>query len=319
MPACDKNEADGGCAGKRCNKDLEGLAENVCEKDTPCDLEQCQAKCASHWGFRCTHVSWEAKDQDCYLFGSCASVDDKEDYDTYSMRPACEKTKEDGGCPNKRCPKAFSAKVCAAKESTGCDLATCEANCAEYTAFVCTHFSFEESDGDCYVFSACSSVNDKDGYSTYAVRPGCEAGISAGGCQKKRCPKSGGKKVCAAKDSTACDLPTCKSKCDTQTDFECTHIAFDENKGDCYVFVKCPSVDDNDDYTTYAIKPHPPAVSATCFGGAECRPRGACLKGPSEGGCAGIVCDSKLSISSSFSGNMEECTAASCVNLEQLL
>ena len=60
--------------------------------------------------------------------------------------------------------------------------------CAEYTGFVCTHWAFEEAEGECYVFDGCEAAHS-DTYNTYLYDPQCQITKANGGCVDVRCEK----------------------------------------------------------------------------------------------------------------------------------
>lgn len=87
-PTCDKNQEDGGCNQRRCDKDITPH-EKICVDDTPeqqCSIEECELHCAEKTftdvgseAF-CTHWAFDEVDQECYLFYGCIGEKYDDDY-----------------------------------------------------------------------------------------------------------------------------------------------------------------------------------------------------------------------------------------------
>ena len=105
----------------------------------------------------------------------------------------------------------------------------------------------------------------------------CNKNYAKGGCPLTRCAKSPTNqhdKVCDADvtgDGGKCTEMQCMQKCAVYTGFVCTHWAFEEAKGECYVFDGCEAAH-SDTYNTYLYDPQ-------------------CQITKANGGCADVRCE----------------------------
>lgn len=305
---CDLGYAAGGCENQRCAKatDASGadLYRKICDSDVTgaggaCTSVECEAQCRALTEITSSHWAFELAEQECYCFEGCESPGE-DTYNVYKLDDICNKNYAKGGCPLTRCAKSPTNqhdKVCDA-DVTGdggkCTEMQCMQKCAEYTGFVCTHWAFEEAEGECYVFDGCEAAHS-DTYNTYLYDPQCQITKANGGCADVRCEKDSNPyvKTCD-KDNVGigskgeiglCSLSRCERFCtdnripggaevSAQLGAHCTHFAWEPDSGDlgeCYIFSGCKDMS-TDTYVTYLYESLEVAVATTASPGSTTTP-----------------------------------------------
>ena len=173
---CGKSLLEGGCADRRCDKDL-NRHEKICENGvSECTLEECETYCDNMEDWECSFFAYEAAESECYIFENCNGESDDE-YILYAR--ACSKTFEEGGCANRRCDKSLTAhvKTCTDDQAgvTDCSEDECKSFCdqnigkdGEPLGFLCKWFAFEAAANECYLFEDCRNES-LDEYVMYAA------------------------------------------------------------------------------------------------------------------------------------------------------
>ena len=188
---------------------------------------------------------------------------------------ACEKTLEVDGCGWLRCDKDVTdhTKICTddVPGTTDCSESECFAHCvssnfeAELMNATCTHWAYDETEKECYIFAGCTNEKFDANYTLYAMQDEtCERTIEDHplGCELRRCDKdqSTHNKICTDDEPgvTDCTLDECKGHCETYANFTCTTYAYDTKEKECYIFESCENESFDEDYSTYVM------VDETC-------------------------------------------------------